>query len=279
MGTIANAQLKLSLTSDKTTFILGEPVIVYVTVKNTGRSEVKIPSKVDPKLTDYVYYVTGTDGKEKVYSPVVVGESVHSVTLKKNETLNGTAELFFGGGEYYFKNPGKYKIEVKYGETKSAPFTINVKKSNEENEAAKMIFGSKEVGFYYEIGGSDELKEANKIVDQLIKSHSKSPVADYFAVKRAQNLSVHARNFVTKKPRAPKYDEALKILNGIKDKKMPLFYKDRVTKAIVKIYNKTNKTNDAVKELEQFKSMLNEKAKYKKFFIKDVEKQIEALKK
>ncbi len=59
IGSAANAQLKLTLTSEKETYKLSEPVIVYVSVTNTGSSSIKIPAQVEPEWTDYVYFVTG----------------------------------------------------------------------------------------------------------------------------------------------------------------------------------------------------------------------------
>jgi hypothetical protein len=42
---MAQDQLKLSVTAEKTEFLLGEPVIVYVTLINTGNEPIQVSSE------------------------------------------------------------------------------------------------------------------------------------------------------------------------------------------------------------------------------------------
>ena len=272
INSVANAQIKLTLVSEKTSYQLGEPIIVYVTVTNTGNEAVSIYEEFKPEMTEYAYFITGPNSKNQIFSPIMAAEPDKLVTLKKGASINGGIELFFGAGKYYFSEPGKYQITVKHKEFSSAPLALKVLEpaTSEEKEIAKLILGSKEMGLYYELGGNDELVEANQNLDKLANEYSQYGITNYFLQIKAQNLSVPARNFVTNQHRGPQYDKALKILTQVKQTKMPLYYQSKNATLTAKIYKKTDRKDEAIKELESFKATLDRNQNYKKYFIKDV---------
>ena len=281
LTSLVNAQIKLTLVSEKTAFKLGEPVVVYVTATNTGNETVSIYEDFSPEMTEYLYLITGPDSEEQVYSPIFAAEPDQLISLGKGASIDGAVELFFGAGKYYFSKPGKYGIKVKYKKFICKPLIITVLKpaSNEGKEVAKKILSSKQMGLYYELGGNDEFMEANKIIDDLAKNYSQYEVTTYFLQIKAKSLSIPARNFVSKKHRGPQYDEALKILNQAKQKKLPLFYQNKNAALIAKIYNKTDRNREAIKELESFKETLNRNLLYKKYFIMELNSSLEFMEK
>ena len=84
---------------------------------------------------------------------------------------------------------------------------------------------------------------------------------------------------MSKKHRGPQYDEALKILNQAKQKKLPIFYQNNNAALIAKIYNKTDRNREAIKELESFKETLNRNLLYKKYFIMELNSSLEFMEK
>jgi hypothetical protein len=281
INSLAHAQLKLTLVSEKTSYQLGEPILVYITVTNTGNDAVSIYEEFKPEMTEYAYFITGPNSEEQIFSPIMVAEPDKLVSLKRGASISGSVELFFGAGKYYFSEPGNYKISVKHKEFTSNPLSIKVLEpaNNEEKEIAKMILGSKEMGLYYELGGNDELVEANQNLDRLAKEYSQYRITNYFLQVKAQNLSVPARNFVTNKHRAPMYEDALKILNEVKKTKMPLYYQSKSAALTAKIYRKTDRKDEAIKELNTFKTTLDRNQTYKKYLINDINKTLTIIEK
>lgn len=276
-----NAQIKLSLKSEKQVINMAEPVVLYVTATNAGNETVKIYEEFSPIMTEYFYLIKGPDGKEQVYTPIYIGEPSKLVSLNRGKSINGVVELFFGAGKYYFAKPGDYEIKVRHQDYYSKPIIITVVEPGTENglKIAKNILSNQEMGLYYELGGNDELTEANKLINEFSEKDKDLDISSYFLQIKAQNLSRPARNFVSKKPRGPKYEDALKILQQTKQKELPFYYQNRNATLMAKIYTKTNRKTEAIKELEDFKNKLNGNPSLQKFYIKDLNHKIDQAKK
>jgi len=61
----ANDNLIMMLSAEKTEFLLGEPVVVYLSLTNTGSEPVQVVNDVEPELDLYTYYITEPDGSKK----------------------------------------------------------------------------------------------------------------------------------------------------------------------------------------------------------------------
>ena len=75
-----NAQINLSVSSEKPIYKLSEPVILYVSVSNVGNEMVKICEDFEPQFTEYKYFITNPDNEEKTFSPVVVLEPLRMIS-------------------------------------------------------------------------------------------------------------------------------------------------------------------------------------------------------
>lgn len=268
-------KVEISVTAEKKEFLLGEPVIVYVTVTNIGEEEIKIIPEVNPEVDIFRYFITDPSGKTKPFSPVYVAEPDTIKTLKQNESISGSARVFYGGHGYYFPKPGKYTVTVRYENIESKPLTLEIltPKDEAEKEQAKLILDTPEVGLFLILEGGDELINAGKAIETLTQKYPDSVLTSYCRYAVAKNYSVPARNFVTKKPRKANLPETIKILKSLKVEKMQLFYQSKVFINLSSSLTKMGKKDEARKVLLKFQKKLDEKKELHRLYLKKLKKE------
>ena len=200
---MAEENLELQLTAEKSAFQLGEPVIVYLTVANTGSDPVNMLPFVYPEVDIYHYYIIDPDGQEIAFSPLYVDDHDTSMVLNQGGHIRGAARIFYGGHGYYFKTPGSYKVLVRYKDMQSnlLKITVRTPRNDAEQSQAALILDHPEVGLFLMLEGGDELKDAIQQIETMKREYPNSLLTAYLKYAEAKNYSVPARNFVTKKPR------------------------------------------------------------------------------
>ena len=87
----------LVLAADKTEFMLGEPVVVFVALTNKGQEPLKVSPQLGPEGDNIQYRIKGPDGKEKAFSPLFVEDRADFRTLATGETIPwNSAHLLWG---------------------------------------------------------------------------------------------------------------------------------------------------------------------------------------
>jgi len=273
---MAQGNIKLNITAEKTEFLLGEPVIVYVTLTNTGNEPIRVSPEVAPEKDTYVYFITDPAGSTKRFGPVYVTEPDEIKTLAKNESVGGAARIFYGGQGYYFTEPGEYKVVVRYDEADSPPLMLSILEPRDEaeREQANLILDHPEVGLFLMLEGGDELADAHAQMETLNQKYPNSLLTAYVRYAQAKNYSVPARNFVIKKPRDADYQKAIEIFDTLKDKEIQLFYKVRSVNALSACLDKTGRKDEAKKVLEEFKSTLEAKKDMRQYLIDQIDMEL-----
>lgn len=205
-GMIAGAagqSFKLELSAEKSSFLLGEPVVVLVKVTNTGSTPLVIPGGLSPEMDALIYEVSGPRGERVPFSPLYVADTDKSITLNRNESAHEAARIFYGGNGYSFPEAGGYKITVRYKTERSAPLslTITAPRNAAEEKQARLILDHNEVGLFLMLEGGDELVKAQEVTDTMLRDYPGSLLSAYLRYARGKNYSVPARNFVSQKPR------------------------------------------------------------------------------
>ena len=271
--TRAQESIKLELSVEKTNFLLGEPVVVLVKLTNTGPVTITIPSGLEPEMDVLHYEIINPKGKTSQFSPLFVMDTDWLITLNKNESTYGSARLFFGGEGYYFPEPGVYRVKVRYKSFQSNSLQVNVLKPKDDSERlqARLILDNNEVGLFLMLEGGDELQEAQKVLRILEQRYPKSLLTAYVRFAQGKNLSVPARNFVTKKPRGADFTRAIEILESIKDMNVLMYYRVKTAATLSKCYQKTGRTEDARKVLEEVRQQLNKLKRLTPYFTKEID--------
>jgi hypothetical protein len=217
----------LTLVAEKETYVVGEPVVVYVTVTNIADKVANVPTLFGPEYDVYVYSVQGPDGKATRFSPLMVKETyAPGASLQKGQSVSGSARIYFGAHGYSFSAPGSYSLRCSYG-----PLTSNalVLKFVEPRTAAERAFAEAmlkhgEVGLLMMMEGGDELKDGIAQLEKFVAEYpgtTYSGVAGYILGK---NYSKAAMNFVSKKPRAADLAKANKYLETAKPINLGTYY-------------------------------------------------------
>ncbi len=276
----AQEGMKIELSAEKTTFLLGEPVVVLVKVTNTGNSPLVIPGGLEPEFDMLHYKITDPDGKATPYSPMYVADTDKRVILNKNESAYGTARIFYGGNGYSFTKPGTYKVKASFKDAQSNALAIKVSapQNDAEREQARLILDNAEVGMFLMLEGGDELMEAHKALETLQQKYPQSVLTAYVKFAQGKNLSVPARNFVTKKPRDADLNRAIEILKSIEGAKMLMYYRLKTATTLSTCYRKSNRTQDARKVLEDMQQLLKRQKNLIPYYSGELESKLQMLK-
>jgi hypothetical protein len=202
------------------------------------------------------------------------------ITLRKNETLTGTARIFYGGNGYTFAKAGKYSVAARYKESRSNALEIRVldAANDAEREQAKLILDHPEVGLFLMLEGGDELADAKKQIDALISKHPNSILTHYVRYAVAKNHSVPAKNFVSKKKRGADLPKAIEILQGLKDKDFQFYYQSKANSTLAASLAKLNRKDEARKVLQDFRKKLEGADKIRPYYMKRVDEELDKIK-
>ncbi len=276
----ASGAIEIRLAAEKNEFKLGEPVVVLVSVKNTGQEPLTLSPDLGPEVDFLQYMITNPDGQTTAFNPLFVVDPGRSITLGKDETVSGGARIFYGGNGYSFPKAGKYTVVARHKDSRSNTLEIRVRAAanDAEREQAKLILDNPEVGLFLMLEGGDELAEAKKHIDALISKHPTSVITHYVRYAVAKNLSVPARNFVSKKPRPADLPKAIEILQELKDKDFQFYYQSKAASTLAASLAKLNRKDEARQVLQDFRKQLVDVEKIRNYYLKRVDEELEKMK-
>jgi hypothetical protein len=271
--------LDITLGAEKPQFRLGEPVVLLVSVTNRGAEAVTFSPELGPEGDFLIYAVTDPDGKETPFSPLFVADRADVVTLQRDETVRGAARIYYGGNGFTFAKPGTYRVVARQGDSRSQPLEVRVlaPANDAEREQASLILGHPEVGLFLMLEGGDELVDGMQQINTLIRKYPASPLTPYVQYALAKNLSVPARNFVSRKPRGADLPKAVEMLQEVKGKEMQTYYQARAVGALATSLTKLNRKEEAAKVLQEFQRTLDRKENLRPFFLKQIERDLNKL--
>ena len=110
-------KLDLKIFTDKSEYLLGEPVIAYVQLINSGTEAVTIVDQIDPKYEHVNFYIK-KENKEVLFIPYsVVDSDLHTSILEPAKSITEAIKIFYGGNGWTFEFAGKYQIRSSYNGT------------------------------------------------------------------------------------------------------------------------------------------------------------------
>ncbi len=178
----AEEGLVLKIEASKTEYLLGEPVVLYVSLQNTSEEVRELPFFLGPMAGYVDYQIKYPDNSKKSFEPSVIGDLIEPMkAVAPGERLIGEAKLFYGASGWTFEQPGPYEITAKmFRSSLSSTVFITVQAPIDEStaNAAQLFLESEDVGFLLFFEGGDIL-EAIQRLEQVATEYPETPHATY----------------------------------------------------------------------------------------------------
>ncbi|MFK5969021.1 MAG: FG-GAP-like repeat-containing protein, partial [Candidatus Marithrix sp.] len=184
----------LELSVDKTGYVLGEPVVLYVSLKNDSSASTELPQHLLPEYYDVKYMVNDQQFRAWILSDHLEPTK----TFAPEEILRQEVKLFCGSrGKWTFPNPGVYNITANTWGQSSNTLTLTVLNSTEEQQAASLILDSTNTCYFLLFEGGGHLTDGIQRLQQLVDQYPDSPLAIYANQALGNNLLMDFTNFTT----------------------------------------------------------------------------------
>ncbi len=208
-----------AITPRQATYLVGEPVVVRMTLTNTSSSKnLQLPKSLSVKTQATSFYIAPPKGEFEYYGLGYVREpSSGTVKLPPGGILREDQLLHFNyeTGRLAFPTPGTYRIKATlhlFGlkedrNLHAAEIQVQVKAPPKEETDALDIFRRTEVAFIVNPGAEDT--KAVQALERLVRAHPRSRYAlyaRYFLARRAMQEYFK---------RKPDYRKAIKLLEGL----------------------------------------------------------------
>lgn len=224
----AAESVELTISSDKTEFALGEPVILYVSLKNTGNTSVTLLKILEPEGSFVDYMIKAPGGNYRSFVPWMHKDyDSPGVALSPGQAVNGEAKIFFGGEGWVFTKPGRYEIRALYeGKISSNTIAITVATPSDTatQNASRLFLESKEVGKFLLFEGGDHLKDGMGRLEQTAAQLPNTPHAFYANYALGANLTRDFANFQEKRFRKADPQRAIQYLQKAKLRPLSAYY-------------------------------------------------------
>jgi len=231
---VAAENLSLTISTDRSRYALGEPIYLYLRVRNQAAQSRPAVSSLDPADGAVDLLITGPDGKQRPFRPLVRADVDASlqVELGPGEDIGGIAPIFFGADGWSFAAPGRYGLTAVYAVPKdgrisraAAPaITIDIEASPlgtrllGEDDAVRV-----EVGKFLTWQTGDHLERGQRRLRALLDAAPDSLLADYIHVAFARSLSEPFMDYQRGKVRPADCPRALRHLARVDLGRMPAY--------------------------------------------------------
>lgn len=178
----AEQGLVLKIEASKTEYLLGEPVVLYVSLQNASNEVRELPFFLGPMAGYVDYQLKYPDNSEKSFEPSVIGDLIDPMkAVAPGEQIIGEAKLFYGAKGWTFEQPGPYEITASmFRGTLSSTVTITVHAPTNEptTNVAQLFLESGDVGFVLFYEGGDILGAIQRL-EQVATEYPDTPHATY----------------------------------------------------------------------------------------------------
>ena len=246
--------LVLNIKTDKTNYILGEPVVIYASLQNNSANSVTLPQYLLPNYYEISYEVNG-----ETFKPWMMAESSEPTKLfAANETIREEIKLFFGSKGWTFKTARTYTITAKVLGQASNTLTINVVNpvSLEEQDAAKLVLESGDAGYFLLFEGGGHLTDGIQRLQKIVDNYPNTTLAAYARQALANNLLLEFTDFSTGAYRGIDAAKALTYLEPAKLQVKGFYNTLHTYLSLYVAYNKQNNTTKASATFAELNTIL-----------------------
>ncbi|MHC4643173.1 MAG: tetratricopeptide repeat protein [Planctomycetota bacterium] len=269
----SGTSLELTATLDKDRYVLGEPVILTVRLRNTGTTSVNVPDYLDPKEGTIAVRVSTPKGAVFAYVPLtVVCSDSAPVALKPGDVAGGVFPIFYGARGWTFSKPGSYKIAVSFKAegkkgviNRAKPLILVVSDDKAGGLIVKKGISSSEAGKFLLWQAGDHLHKGIALLKSMIEKYPDSVLAYHARFALGKSLSRHFKDYSTKKIRLPDYKKSLDYLKKVKAEKLPRYLRVQHNLAQAKCYTALKQPEPAKELVAETKKLIADRPELQRF--------------
>jgi len=253
-------EIQLKLHTDKTEYLLGEPVVAYIEVSNIGTQSRSLSNQLDPEYEIVKFFIKNGD-KENLFRPSVVLDSLFRTSLiKPGDSMNAAAKIFYGGKGWTFNSTGKYQIRATYhglvdisNEVQSNIAEVNIRSpmNVEEKEQVNLIMGA-EQGLFLLFEQGDHLINGMNSLAKLTDKFPQSDLAGYANLALGKNYSTDFKDFQKGRVRKAEINKSIAHLKSAKDKEIGSYFKRQAFLTLTSVFRRSNNIAAAKETLNEF---------------------------
>ena len=230
--------VKLQLETAKSSYVVGEPVVLTVGLHNTGNTNQSVYPFLDPKYRFLNVEVRGPGETEfEAFQPVLLADArgTRPHVLTPGASIHDEARIFFGADGWLFQRPGEYSVRADYSapaaegrpaddrrrlESAVLKIVVTEPATSSERRARELILGPQE-GLYLVLGGGDHLQGASSRLKQVVQEAPNA--AQTAAVRLALGTAAltPTMNMETGVQSQPRLDEAKNHLAATVNSQLP----------------------------------------------------------
>lgn len=188
--------LVLAISTHKSSFALGEPVVLELKLKATDMRGRRAHTWLHPNYGLVKIVVSKPGGQVVAYEPLIdhlVGD--RQTVLGVGDEIADSAYIGYGKHGFYFDQPGQYRVRAAYAaldgsQVLSDIMTIRVRYpvSPDEDKLAELFLGEQQGTLLYLKGSDNEnLRAGNDAFDEVLARFDAHPLATYARMVKGVN--------------------------------------------------------------------------------------------
>jgi hypothetical protein len=254
-------EINYRLSTDKSEHLLGEPVIAYIEIKNSGTEPVSVIDQLDPKFGIVKFYIKSENDRESVFRPFTVVDSIrHTVLLEPGKSISHAAKIFYGGDGWTFKSAGKYQLRSSYEgmaenhkviESNIVEINIIPPRNEDEKEQVNLIMGE-EQGLFLLFESGDHLSDGISSLSNLVRKFPQSNLAGYANSALGKNYSMDFKDFQKGAVRKADIEKSRLHLENAKDKNIGSYFRTQTFLTLADVFKRSNDVASAKRTLDEF---------------------------
>lgn len=221
--------MALNVSTAQSDYLLGEPVYISLTLKNTDQRIQKVVGSLDPIDGAISIRISNKSTSDQVFVPLLVTDNDIGIfnDLEPQAMIGSIVPIFFGTSGWTFKNVGEYDIMAVYHtpdtegnilEVRSQALSINI---NPSTIGEKLIVGdvaeAAETGRFLTWQSGDHLEKGISRLERLIKENPDSVLASYIYAAFAHSFGEPFANYIKGEVRPLNCDLALEYLGLVNE--------------------------------------------------------------
>jgi hypothetical protein len=197
----------LSLTSPRSSVLLGEPLTLLVRLENCSKTPQRAYETLGPEYGSLAIWVRAPDAGEELYRPPIRRESrgAKPVELRPGEFISALVPVYFDAEGWNLSRPGRYQFRAELrsptGTTVSSkPIPVSIVALDSKSMmAAEKLMSERAARFLYLQGGDSA---GRKTLESVSREFSGSPWANYANLALAVDSATTSSNTLARNPEA-----------------------------------------------------------------------------
>jgi hypothetical protein len=254
-------KINFRLSTDKLEYLLGEPVIAYIEINNSGNEPLSVVDQLDLKFGIVKFYIKSENNQESNFTPFTVVDFIrHTVLLEPGKSISHAAKIFYGGNGWTFKSAGRYQLRSSYEgmaenhkviDSNIVEINIVPPRNEDEKEQVNLIMGE-EQGLFLLFESGDHLSDGIGSLSNLVRRFPQSKLAGYANFALGKNYSTDFKDFQKGALRKADIEKSKFHLENAKDKDTGSYFRAQTFLTLADVFKRSNDVAAAEQTLNEF---------------------------